>query len=167
MADKDDQALDSWLALLQARELIAGQLSDTLERDAGQPLSYFEVLIHLAAAEGGSMRMVDLAETVLLSKSGVTRLVDRLEADGLVERQSCPGDRRAINATITPAGRAALKRALPVHTRALDEIFADHLTVAELKALQALLGKVLSANGKRLDTCSIVATPSEARARAG
>jgi len=94
---------------------------------------------------GGHLRMSDLADTVLLSPSGVSRLVDRLVADGLIERQPCGDDGRAVHAAITDAGRALLARAAPTFTAALRRQFVDRYSAEEYEALAALLLRVAPA----------------------
>lgn len=142
-----DQGLSSWLLLLQSRAVLADAIEQDLEREAGLPLAWFDVLIQLANAPQGRLRMQDLARCVLLSKSGLTRLVDRLTEAGLVERVSCDADRRVTFGALTGAGAAALRRALPVHARALQASFVRHLDASELRTLELLLRKVVRAHG--------------------
>jgi DNA-binding MarR family transcriptional regulator len=85
---------------------------------------------------------------VLLSKSGLTRLVDRMERSGLVARQPCGEDGRGLLAVLTPAGRDALRRAAPVHLRGVEQHFASHLSEAEARTLRVALGKVVRAHGR-------------------
>ena len=99
------------------------------------PLSHYEVLIYLDAAPNDQLRMSELASSVLLSQSGLTRLVDRLERDGLVVREPCPDDRRGLLASITPAGRERLAEARPTHLAGIRARFLSHLDQSELDAL--------------------------------
>src|SRR5947208_2697592 len=108
------------------------------------PLTWYEVLMRLASQPEGSMRMQDLARSVLLSKSGVTRVVDRMEEAGLLERRSCAADRRGTYATVTKAGRAAFRRAMPVHLTGISEHFGRHLSVEEARVLRRALARVLA-----------------------
>src|SRR5438105_5022694 len=94
--------LASWLALLQAHSVVVEAVEREMQRDVGLPLAWFDVLIQLANAPDGRLRMQDLARSVLLSKSGLTRLVDRLVDAGLVGRAACEGDRRVTYAVLTP-----------------------------------------------------------------
>jgi DNA-binding MarR family transcriptional regulator len=87
--------------------------------------------------------MGELAGSLLLTPSGVTRLVDRMEAEGLVQRQQCPSDRRGWHAVITTAGRARLRSAAPVHMRGVERHFGRHLTDQEADVLADVLGRVL------------------------
>ena len=93
------------------------------------------------------MRMQDLADRLVLSRSGVTRLVDRLEAAGLIERASCPSDRRGTFAVLTEAGRHAFEEARPFVDRAVEEHFGRHLDATEAGQLEAILTKLLDAHG--------------------
>lgn len=135
------EGLAAWLTLLQTRSVVV----DALEADLAMPLGWFEVLIQLTSAPEGRLKMQELAHSVLLSKSGLTRLVDRMAEAGLVTRAPCPTDRRAIYAIVTPAGRAALRKALPTHNESLDEHFSNVVTRAELETLRATLDKILAA----------------------
>jgi len=143
------EGLAAWLTLLQARSVVV----DALETDLAMPLGWFEVLIQLTSAPEGRLKMQQLAHSVLLSKSGLTRLVDRMAEAGLVTRAPCPTDRRAIYAIVTPAGRAALRKALPTHNESLDEHFSNVLTPAELAGLRASLGKILDAANFNAPPC--------------
>jgi len=101
------------------------------------------VLLLLARADDRQLRMSELADRLVLSRSGVTRLVDRLEANALVERASCDTDRRGSWATLTKAGHDRLRRAAPTHLRGVGEHFLDRIPPDELDALQRTLDRVL------------------------
>jgi DNA-binding MarR family transcriptional regulator len=119
------------------------------ERDlagVGVPLSWFEVLVRLGRTPGGRLRMSDLAHAVALTTSGTTRLVDRIEAAGLIERQSCATDRRVAYAALTEAGRKVLKRAAPVHVESIQRHVIDTLSADEVRDLERLLRKLRDAN---------------------
>jgi DNA-binding MarR family transcriptional regulator len=135
--------LEPWKLFLQAHAAVLDALEHDLRERLDLPLTWYEVLLHLAEAPDGRLRMTDLAGSLLLSKSGVTRLVDRMEAAGLVERGVCSSDRRGAFAVITDRGRALHRKAAPVHVRGIDDLFLDHLTGAERRALVAGLRKVL------------------------
>ena len=137
------EGLAAWLTLLQARSVIV----EALEAELDMPLGWFEVLIQLASAPEGRLKMQELAHSVLLSKSAVTRLVDRMADAGLVIRGPCATDRRVVYATVTPEGRAALRKALPAHNEGLERHFSSALTPTELGMLRSTLGKVLNAAG--------------------
>ena len=130
---------------MEAHAAVTDLLERELEQERGLPLSKFEVLLKLAEAPGGRMRMLELAQSVLLSKSGLSRLVDRMEEAELVRRERCPSDRRGAFAVITDEGRRVLRRAAPVHLRGIQEHFACHLDDHEARALISVLGKVNAA----------------------
>ena len=140
----DAERLEAWRALLVTHAALVRRLNEELEQERGLPLGWYEVLLHLNEAPQGSLRMGDLARRALLTPSGLTRLVDRMEKAGLVERQACGDDRRGSWATLTPAGRKKLKESSPVHVRGVDQYFARHLTKEEAKALTKTLGKMLA-----------------------
>lgn len=139
------ERMAAWRALIEAHGALLCRLEQELEAERGLPLSWYEVLLRLSAAEGGRLRMSELAGSVLLSRSGVTRLVDRMERAGLVRRETCPSDRRGAFAALTPAGKAALRRAAPVHLRGIEEHFARYITDEEARVLASALGRVLRA----------------------
>ena len=138
-----DQRHAVWPLFLKAHSLLAERLDSELSAECGMPLTWFDVLVRLADAPDGRLRMQDLSETVLLSKSGVTRLADRMEAAGLIARGPCPTDRRVVFVVITTRGRAAFDRAAPVAFRGVQEHFARHLRPHEEAALRDFLERVL------------------------
>jgi DNA-binding MarR family transcriptional regulator len=125
----------AWRGLLRAHACLAKRLDAELEHDHGLPMSSYEVLGHLDEASGGRMRMCDLAEQAQLSRSGLTRLVDRLERDGLLERCSCQHDARGSYACLTHAGRERLEEARGTHLAVMREQFFSHFSEAELSTL--------------------------------
>jgi DNA-binding MarR family transcriptional regulator len=139
--------LTAWLALVEAHAAAVESVESDLVREAGLPLSWHEVLVRLSRAEDGAMRMQELARSVLLSKSGLTRLADRMEAAGLIERSACASDRRGTYAVITPKGRKALADATPSFLAAVDRHFAGHLDEAEIESVARSLRKVTHAVG--------------------
>ena len=140
-AQLDEKAL-AWRAFLQSHSALLTLLERELESEAGMPLSQYEVLLHLHNAPEEGMRMADLAHSVLLSKSGVTRLVDRLAAEGLVERAACESDRRVTYARLTDGGENALSAAGPIHMRGVTEHFSKHLDEEEAKVMAVALLRV-------------------------
>jgi DNA-binding MarR family transcriptional regulator len=127
--------LAAWRGLLRAHSALVKALDSELELAHGLPLSSYEVLARLGNAEGGRVRMCELAESVLLSRSGLTRLVDRLERDGLVERGSCEHDARGAFAVITATGRAELDAARATHLDGVRRHFLSCFSAAELDML--------------------------------
>ncbi|HEY3097238.1 MAG TPA: MarR family transcriptional regulator [Acidimicrobiia bacterium] len=138
-----DQQFEAWKAFLRAQAGLIRTLDRELVAEQGLPITFFDVLAQLSAA-GGRLRMSELAHAVLLSRSGVTRLVDRMVRAGLVRREQCPEDRRALYATLTPEGEQALAEALPVHVQGIAQHFGRHLSDDEAKTLAAAFGRMLS-----------------------
>jgi DNA-binding MarR family transcriptional regulator len=132
----------AWRGFIQAHARVLAQLSRELQDEESLPLTWYDVLVQLSEAEGNRLRMQELAERVLLSQSGLTRLVDRLEADGLVERVRCSEDGRGLFAQMTPAGLEALRRTYPTHLRGVREWFTDLLTDEEAAVLARALTRI-------------------------
>jgi len=147
----DERELRAWRGMLRTHAMLTKALDAELDAAHGLPLSSYEVLMHLSDAEGQRMRMSDLAAMVILSRSGLTRLVDRLEREGLIERQSCPSDARGSFATLTAAGRRKLAAARATHLAGVRSLFLDHFTPDEQEVLgaawQRLLPGVVDAPG--------------------
>ena len=141
----DTLELDAWRGMLRVHGEIVATLDAELEREHGLPLSSYEVLIYLAGAPGGRLRMGELAASMLVSRSGLTRLVDRLERDGLVGRERCEDDARGFFAVITDEGRRKLVAARPTHLDGVRRHFLSRLTKADLKALAAAWRRLESA----------------------
>jgi DNA-binding MarR family transcriptional regulator len=133
----DDTELRAWRGLLRVHASLSKALDAELDAEHGLPLTSYEVLLYLADAEGQKMRMCDLATSVILSRSGLTRLVDRLERDGLLVRESCPSDARGAFAKLTPAGHEKLRAARATHLAGVRSLFLDHFSAEE----QELLGR--------------------------
>ena len=148
-AGPGDRQLAAWRAFLRAHATVVERLDHELRAEQGLPLSWYEVLLHLAGAPEDRLRLSELASVVLLSRSGITRLVDRLAAAGLVERQVCPTDRRGAFAVLTGLGRARLREAAPVHLRGIQEHFAAHLAEEEVDAIRRGLDRVAGAGSDR------------------
>jgi DNA-binding MarR family transcriptional regulator len=127
--------LRAWRGLLRAHACLARRLDAELEHEHGLPMTSYEVLGRLEEASAGRMRMCELAEQAQLSRSGLTRLVDRLERDGLLERCSCDHDARGAYACLTQAGRERLQAARGTHLTVIREQFLSHFSEAELGSL--------------------------------
>ena len=139
----DERELGAWRGMLVTHSRVIAALDEELEREHGLALGSYEVLLHLAEAPEHSLRMGALADRLLLSRSGLTRLVDRLGARGLVERHSCDSDRRGTYARLTPAGLALFEEARPTHLRGVREHFLAHLAEEDLDRLAQAWGRVL------------------------
>ena len=135
----------AWPLFLRTYGVLVDRLGAELQAERNLPLAWFDVLAQLQGAPDGKMRMQDLADSVLLSKSGLTRLVDRMAKDGLLDRTACAVDRRVVYATITSKGRREFQKAAPIAARGVREHFASQLTRAEEKALASAFRKILDA----------------------
>ncbi len=127
--------LRAWRGLLRAHACLAKKLDTELERAHALPMSSYEVLHHLEESSSGRMRMCDLAEQAQLSRSGLTRMVDRLSRDGLIERCSCSHDARGSYACLTQAGRERLSEARGTHLAVIRAQFFSHFSEQELSVL--------------------------------
>ena len=138
----DDPRLDAWRTFLFAHAQVRRQLERELQAEQEMSLGEYEVLLFLAYSEERRLRMSELADRMVLSRSGATRLVDRLEAAGLVERVSCDTDRRGQWAQLTRGGYERLRAASPTHLRGIAEHFLDRIPADELAALRGTLERV-------------------------
>ncbi len=138
----DEQEMAAWKGFLAASNLVARHLEQQLKDDAGLSHTQYEILVHLSAAPGGALRMADLAERLVTSKSGLTYQVAQLEKAGLVERRSCPTDVRGVFANLTRDGLAALRAAAPGHVAAVREALVDVLDREQLVVVAEALGEV-------------------------
>jgi DNA-binding MarR family transcriptional regulator len=139
--DRDE--LSAWKGMLAAHSRLTAQLDAELERDHGLGLTSYEVLMNLADAPQGRMRMSELAKQLLLSRSGITRLADRLVIKGLIERERCSDDGRGYNAQLTPRGRELVTAARPDHLAAVRRIFLSQLDADEVETLGRIWERLL------------------------
>lgn len=139
--------LRAWRGMLRAHAAMAKALDAQLEAAHGLQLSSYEVLMYLADAEDERMRMCDLASSILLSRSGLTRLVDRLQREGLLERVACHDDARGAFAKLTPLGRERLAAARLTHLAGVRAMFLDLFTPEELELLGGAWSRVLEGAG--------------------
>jgi DNA-binding MarR family transcriptional regulator len=135
--------LGAWRGFLRVHAALAKQLDAELAAHHDLPLSSYEVLITLQASPARRCRMAELADRVLLSRSGTTRLVDRLEREGLLVRDTCSDDGRGTYAVLTDAGADLLERARPTHLTGVRERFVRHFSDAELSTLALWWERVL------------------------
>lgn len=139
----DQQAMRTWRLFLEAHAQVIARLDVDLRREVGMPLAWYDVLVHLSEAPDGRRRMQDLARAVLISKSGLTRLVDRLCTAGYLEREPDPMDGRGTYAILTPVGRRALEDAAPAHLRSVEQVFTAPLAPEEAAVMAAALERVV------------------------
>jgi DNA-binding MarR family transcriptional regulator len=136
------RGLGAWGALLEAHATLMRQLQRDLVSKTGLDLNDFDVISQLAQA-GGWLRMTELAARAFSSRSGLTRRIDRLVEDGLVGRTTADGDARGVVVTLTEAGVARIAETVPVHLRAVTELFMAKLDNQELAVLESALKKVI------------------------
>jgi DNA-binding MarR family transcriptional regulator len=141
----DDPRLAAWGAFLRAHSRVTRELERELQDEQDLSLADYDVLFQLAVAEERRLRMSELADRLLLSRSGATRLVDRLESAGYVARASCSTDRRGLWAHLTDSGRSRLEDAIPTHLRGVCEHFIDRIPGSELDQLRRTLERVVEA----------------------
>lgn len=141
-----EATLEAWRLLLEAHRLLAGRLDRELFEQHGVRLSWYDVLLQLNEA-GGRLRMHALADATLFSRADCTRLVDRMERRGLVNRAADPDDRRGVYAELTVAGKAALRRAAVTHLDGIERHFGSHLAPGEAPDLAAALRRVVAPDG--------------------
>jgi len=140
----DDWRVGVWRTFLRAHATVMGQLERELADRADLSLPWYDVLLQLVEAPGRRLRMAELADRVLLSRSGLTRLVDRLQAEGLVRREPSPDDARGTFTILTDAGYRRLRGAAPAHLNGVQAHWIGHFSDDELRELGSLLGRVAS-----------------------
>jgi DNA-binding MarR family transcriptional regulator len=142
----NEERFQAWLNLLQAHAVITTQIENELASACGLSLAEHQVLVRLAGSADRRYRMYDLADLLLISKSGTTRLVDRLEKRGLVARLSCEADGRVVFAALSPAGERIVEEAHSILAAALERSFSRHLSDEDVTALRATLRRLLAGN---------------------
>ena len=141
----------AWYGAVQATLRSLELVERDVESATGLPLASFEVLANLHFEEGERLRMSELADNLLLSRGGATRLVARLEESGFVQREIPPTDRRATYAVLTDKGRATLQEGLPALKGAADRHFSDHLDDSEIDSIRTAALKILDYTESRCD----------------
>lgn len=138
----DEPGIGAWRSFLHAHARVTRRLDEELQAAHGLSLAEYDALLQIAHAPGRRVRMNVLAERVILSRSGITRLIDRLEAAGSVERMACSTDARGQEAVLTPIGLERLRSAATTHLDGVRRYFLTRLDDAELAGLEASLGRV-------------------------
>ena len=138
----DAQEMRAWRSFLTASSLLDRSIDQQLKESAGLSHPQYEILVRLADAPGGELRMTELADALLTSKSGLSYQVTQLERAGLVRRRSCPTDVRGVYAVLTAEGREALRRAAPGHVALVRELLIDVLKPEQLAVLADALDEV-------------------------
>ena len=136
------QELEGWVSFLRAHAAITRELSAQLQREHNLTLNDYEVLLLLSHTDDGRLRRVDLANKILLTASGITRLLEGLEKAGYVCKDTCAADARVSYAKITDAGRDKLRAAAVTHLRGIDELFLSRYSGSELTTLAELLARL-------------------------
>lgn len=142
----DGAALDAWRSYLQSHASILRALDAELVADQGITTRDYEVLLYLSQEDGRRLPMSALAERTMLTRSGITRLVDGLVAAGLIERVSCQSDARVSYAQLTDPGYEKLRESGCTHVASIGRMFIEHFTVEELELLATLLSRLPGAN---------------------
>jgi DNA-binding MarR family transcriptional regulator len=151
----NDEEMDAWIAFVSSAALVDRELDQQLKEDMGLSHLQYQILMTLNRAESGAMRMTELAERLINSKSGLTYQIGQMEKAGLVTRRQCEWSKSGVLAEITPEGRATLERAAPGHVEAVRELVIDVLTPEQRRAIAAGLGRVRDriADKKQGGTC--------------
>jgi DNA-binding MarR family transcriptional regulator len=147
-------AVEAFVRLLRAHAATTRLLSAELVTDHGLTINDYEALLRLSRAEGGKLKRVELADSLILTASGVTRLLDGLELAGYVEKGSCDTDARVTYAVLTDAGRTKLQEASTSHVATIRALFEERLGRDELATLAELLGRLPGGGGADSDDCS-------------
>ena len=146
-----DPRIEPWRAFLQAHARVTRRLDEELRAEHDLSLAEYDALLTIANAPDRRIRMRQLADRVILSKSGVTRLIDRLVLDGLVQRDACLSDARGAEAVLTPAGLDRLRRASRTHLRGIDEHFISAVDEGDLSVIQRSMRAVAEGAGVDAD----------------
>jgi DNA-binding MarR family transcriptional regulator len=139
---RSSSAAKVWEGLTRAHASVAAALERDMVPAAGMPLVWYEVLLNLSRAPGGMMRYQDLAKVAGITNSGASRRLEQMTKAGLIERRSCPTDRRGVFAHLTAKGEAAFKKAHAVFLSSLDKNFGDRLKPGEVDVISAALSRL-------------------------
>ena len=142
MAKLTDVHLAAWRALLNAHAAAVRGINRSLQEQGGLPLESYDVLLELYSAPDRRLRLRELGERVVLTRSGISRLVTRLENEGLVERGSVAQDARGVYAKLTERGEAAFRRTWPLYADGIQEVFATLMTESEAQTIAGILERV-------------------------
>jgi DNA-binding MarR family transcriptional regulator len=146
-----DKVLHVWVRLIRAHDKILRKVEATVKAKGLPPIAWYDVLLELSREGGRKLRPVELEKELLVAQYNLSRLLDRMEAAGLVERIACPGDGRGQMIQLTPEGRATQKRTWPVYRDGIEEHLGPNLSERDLEQLAKLLGAI--GGGLRPDGC--------------
>ena len=153
----------AWRAVFVAQHLVAERIEESLAEAGLPPLSWYDVLLTVANAPGQRLRMFEVAEGIVMSRSGLTRLVDRIEKGGYLRREMCPSDRRGTHLALTDDGESLLQRALPVYSAAVQQHFMRHL--GDAGGVESALQPVVEAlRSARQGCCEATCTEADVQA---
>ncbi len=147
---RPDEDVAAWRALLLAQNAVLRAIDEDLAAGGGVPIHVYDVLLELNAAPHRRLRMKDLAARTVLTRSRISKLVDELTADRLVERHADATDKRGSFVVISPTGRAALKRSAPIYLDSINRHFMSHLLAGEAERLTAALQRVVAGHQPRI-----------------
>jgi len=139
----EDPHGQAWALFLASHAKLVDWVEAELARNGLPPLTWYDLLWELEKAENGRLRMSELAQAVVLSRSNLTRLADRLVEAGLIVREAVPGDRRGAYCVLTPEGRETRRRVWPVYRDAIERLFSRHLSEREAALLNEVFGRLL------------------------
>ncbi|MDA0264505.1 MAG: MarR family transcriptional regulator [Chloroflexi bacterium] len=142
---KKQQYLQMWRSFLKTHSTVVKHLERRMQEQHGLPLAWWDVLVQLAEGPESGLRMGELAEAVLLTRSGITRLVDRMIGEGLVVREQCPRDRRGYYAVISQKGLDIMAQVGPDHSENAWEVFLGHISEEEAVMVERVFSRVLAA----------------------
>ena len=148
-----ERAPEAWVRFLRSHATLTRRMDATLRELHGLSLNEFEILLQLWHAEDERLRRVDLAEHLVVTQGGITRLLAGLERQGLVERQSCESDARVVYACLTEEGERKLVAARETHLGDVRRMFGDRFSKPELEEMATLLARLDEAEGDDLDSC--------------
>jgi len=144
MSNGPSDRIRAWRAMMHIHATVINAIDQTLREEVGIPGAWYEALVEISL-NGGAMRMNEFAQETTLTRSGATRFADRLEEAGLVERRSCPSDRRGWELVLTDKGRITQRASAPYVLAAIDEHFGRHIDNDEAGVLATALGRVQEA----------------------
>jgi DNA-binding MarR family transcriptional regulator len=140
----DEQRKKAYASLLISHSVVTKLIDRRLKEAGVVGIEVYDVLLALEEAPEQRLRMSDIADRIVISRSGITRLADRLAHEGLLERLACPMDRRSIYAVLTPKGMSERERAWPVYRQAIQDYFGRHMTSEEAQVLYQVLGRIVT-----------------------
>lgn len=154
LSAQESRAVDAWVRLLRGHAGMRRTVSVQLQGEHGLTVNEYEVLLLLSRAQDGHMRRIDLAESLQLTPSGVTRLLDGLRERGLVNKAACPGDARVTFAVLTTEGAEKLREASCSHLAAIGALFEARYSAPEIETLIELLGRLPGGGGCGAPSCT-------------